>query len=57
MRNQRRSGIGMTVLDATGIADQARIRQTNQPLQNHFFFSLSLSRYIPMNTLLKSGRQ
>jgi len=49
----------MTVLDATGIADQARIRQTNQPLQNHFFFSrsLSLSRYIPMNTLLKSGRQ
>ena len=46
MRNQRRSGIGMTVLDATGIADQARIRQTNQPLQNHFFFlalSLSLS--------------
>ena len=32
MRN--RSGIGMTVLDATGIADQARIRQTYQPLQN-----------------------
>ena len=35
MRNQRRSGIGMTVLDATGIADQARIPQTNQPFQNH----------------------